>query len=630
MSMRFVLSALACLAVVVHTTDTCQKHTLDFILLAGDTLTAQIEDDIRADLAKIGITVNTRMLEKADFNTAMQQGDFHLCFTESWGPPYDPHSFATGWFRPNNEAHYPALAGMEPPMTMTTLQQMVTDVLKVENANVRQTKWTAILQEMHQQAISNPMWSRREPAVFNRRLSGYMPGAQRFDYPMHQVNVLSGSTSVTVSPGAQTGLFSSTGPMDPHSYRPNEFFISNWIYEGLVSYTHDGVIVPQLASSWVVIDTSNGGQEYRFTLRSGVKFHDGAVCNCAAVKMTFDHVLQPPLNTLNYHGWYHLALYLTSWDCEGEVFVARLPEKYYPFLQELSLIRPLRILSPNCYAAGPTSSPMTDNSCPTKWDEPINMDESKSAVRCKSIQCSAGTGPWKYVDMIGTADATQQMRLSRNDDWWGTQGDITELVVKSYASANDVKAALLGGQLDMVVGTGVLTPEQVREFEQTHSNQFQVVNGPPLMNTIVVMNAAKAPTDDIQLRKVVMHAIDKASIVNQELAGSAMVADSLFPKDAPYCNVDLTPRWDYDFEKATLMNCPAAATASSKDDDTDLGLILGLTLGGAAILLIVIGIACFMFGKKTGYEQIKSSSTNGKTGEPAADVMGEPTNPVVV
>merc|ERR1719389_311593 len=99
------------------------------------------------------------------------------------------------------------------------------------------------------------------------------------------------------------------------------------------------------------------------------------------------------------------------------------------------------------------------------------------------------------------------------------------------------------------------------------------------------MNAAKAPTDDIQLRKVVMHAIDKASIVNQELAGSAMVADSLFPKDAPYCNVDLTPRWDYDIEKAKLMNCPVVTDSSEKDDDDEanLGLILGLCIGIGAL-----------------------------------------------
>merc|ERR1711953_1540558 len=70
-----------------------------------------------------------------------------------------------------------------------------------------------------------------------------------------------------------------------------------------------------------------------------------------------------------------------------------------------------------------------------------------------------------------------------------------------------------------------------------------------------------------------MHAIDKASIVDAELAGSTVVADSLFPKDAPYCNVDLTPRWDYDIEKAKLMNCPtvsAAEVAQLKSEKDDL------------------------------------------------------------
>merc|ERR1719433_171338 len=198
-------------------------------------------------------------------------------------------------------------------MTKAKLQQMVTNLLKTESPAERQTQWTAILQEMHRQAISNPMWSRSMPAVLNRRLSGYKAGPQQFDYPMHQIQVLGGSSSVTVSPGAQTGLFESYGRMDPHSTRPNEFFISNWLYEGLVSYGDDGAMKPQLATSWTVADTSGGGQEWRFTLRSGVKFHDGTDCNCAAVKMNFDHVLQKPLNTGNYHGWYHLPRYLTSW-----------------------------------------------------------------------------------------------------------------------------------------------------------------------------------------------------------------------------------------------------------------------------------------------------------------------------
>jgi nickel transport system substrate-binding protein len=417
--------------------------------------------------------------------------------------------------------------------------------------------------------------------------------------------------------------------MDPHSYRPNEFFISNWIYEGLVSYGYDGQILPQLAQSWTVTTTNSGSQEYRFTLRSGVKFHDGTVCNCYAVKMTFDHVLQNPLNTVNYHGWYHLPLYLTSWECQGEVFVVTMSDEYYPLLQELSLIRPLRVLSPNCYADGSTSSPVTANSCPTKWDPPSNMDGSTSNVRCRSVNCSIGTGPWKYSSKTLRTDGTvEEMRLLKNSNWWGTHGGVTELVVKGYTSADDVKQALLGGQLDMVVGGGVLTPQQVQDFTLfPHFNDFVVSKGPPLLNTIIVMNAAKAPTDNVQLRTTIMHAVNKANIVDVELVGSSVVADSLFPKDAPYCNVDLTPRWDYDIEKARLINCPTVLTADQADDETDTGLIVGLSLGIGIPVLLIIGGFCFCIGKQRGYTQLsnegaKKSPTPSESPTPSGDVVG--------
>ena len=45
---------------------------------------------------------------------------------------------------------------------------------------------------------------------------------------------------MTIAPGAQTGLFQSVGRLDPHSYRPNEFFANNWVYEGLVAYGANG------------------------------------------------------------------------------------------------------------------------------------------------------------------------------------------------------------------------------------------------------------------------------------------------------------------------------------------------------------------------------------------------------
>merc|ERR1719254_465009 len=94
-----------------------------------------------------------------------------------------------------------------------------------------------------------------------------------------------------------------------------------------------------------------------------------------------------------------------------------------------------------------------------------------------------------------------------------------------------------------------------------------------------------------------MHSVDKAKIVADELYGQAQVVDSMFPKAAPNCDVDLTPRWDYDLQKAKLMNCqPEAAD--------DLPLILGLTLGIGIPLLLASAAGCFCFGRRRGYDDL--------------------------
>ena len=130
--------------------------------------------------------------------------------------------------------------------------------------------------------------------MINKRLTGYIPGHQQYDYPAHTLQVLTGSRTVTLAPGAQTGRFSKetgVGRLDPHSYRPNEFFSNNWVYDGLVEYGPQGSIIPSLAESWTVTNIG-AGQKYTFTLRQGVTFHDGEAWNCDAAKINFDHVLR--------------------------------------------------------------------------------------------------------------------------------------------------------------------------------------------------------------------------------------------------------------------------------------------------------------------------------------------------
>ena len=136
-------------------TDCKEQLNVDFIVLQGDATLAALEDDIRTNLEQVGVTVNTRFLAKADLNTAMTSGDFNLCFSETWGPPYDPHTFAASFDTPD-EAYYAALSGLPAPKNQAWIADKVDAVLEEEDESERYTKWSEILTALHEQATEIP------------------------------------------------------------------------------------------------------------------------------------------------------------------------------------------------------------------------------------------------------------------------------------------------------------------------------------------------------------------------------------------------------------------------------------------------------------------------------------------
>ena len=96
-------------------------------------------------------------------------------------------------------------------------------------------------------------------------------------------------TTIVISPSTPSGLFlegNDVGPMNPHSYRPNEFFANDLVFEGLVAAgdlnfpgmdgikgTPDDGVVPSLASSWNIEILQASKMKITFNLAQGVKFH---------------------------------------------------------------------------------------------------------------------------------------------------------------------------------------------------------------------------------------------------------------------------------------------------------------------------------------------------------------------
>jgi len=107
-----------------------------------------------------------------------------------------------------------------------------------------------------------------------------------------------------------------------------------------------------------------------------------------------------------------------------------------------------------------------------------------------------------------------------------------------------------------------------------------------------LLNSQTPPLNDFRVRKAIIHAIDKKRMIDKELGGFLTPVDNLFPRSMPYCDVDLTPHWDYDLEKSMLLSCNLETTSSSSmgQDNTALAVGLGVGLGTLAAVSIVVAL----------------------------------------
>lgn len=562
----------------------CKAASIDFIVQDTNPQMAAVEDDIRKNLEEIGITVNTRFLTQEEYIEAELNGDYHIPFSRTWGAPYDPHSYMSSWAVPAH-VEYSAIGNLEPPLTREALLSKIENVQTELSEQKINAQWREILEDIHDQSIFLPLWGSRIPYVINRRLIGFIPSQQAYSIPVNTIQVASGSMNATIAPGIG-GLFKSTGPINPHQYSPNALWAQDWIYEGLVSYGQDGEIVPALAISWTT-ESAGEGQRATFQLREGVKFHDGTDWNCAAATLNLDHILSDVVRQR--HQWSGVGQYLKSWTCNGDYeLVLETSTPFYPLLQELTYIRPLRFASPSAFAEGLDSNPELHNSCESgdfgsKWDF---LEED---VTCLGLNAPIGTGPFKFVSREVAGDGSDaKVVFQQNEDYWGQTPGIEYLTAIQYGTTDEVEAALMSGELDMAMGIGPLDPKQVQDLKFYHSNQFDVRHSDVIQHFLLVFNGNRAPTDDITVRRAIIHAVDKSTFLENEFAGLEQPVTQLLPRSAPYCNVDLNPKWGYDLEKAQLLNCPkSVSSTSSLSTGAIAGIAIASIVGVGLIGLLV-------------------------------------------
>lgn len=249
--------------------------------------------------------------------------------------------------------------------------------------------------------------------------------------------------------------------------------------ETLVEFDEAGLPLPALAESWSL---SEDGRLWRFTLRPGVLFHDGAPLTPAAVVQALT-IAQGKPGVLD-------KAPIEAMEAEGEgVVTIRLGEPFSPLLAFLAHTS-AQILAPESYAED------------------------------GSVRQILGTGPYR----VTAVEPPQRLLLERFDDYWGEAPAIARTVFLA-AGRGETRALLAESGDAQVVFT--LDPASLQRLAR---NPALEVMAEPLPRVVTLkVNAALEPLADPRARQALSLAIDRAGIAAALLRQPEVAATQLFP-----------------------------------------------------------------------------------------------------
>lgn len=280
------------------------------------------------------------------------------------------------------------------------------------------------------------------------------------------------------------------------------------VFETLTKINSDGSVSPLLAESWEV---SSDLKTYTFRLRKGVQFHNGEPFNAAAVKFSFDRAGGDK-----------------STNKDKRTFASLSTQA----VDEHTLVVTNKDIDPDfLFVLGQaTSSIVEPKSAATNAAKPV------------------GTGPYQLAGWNKGASVT----LAAWPGFRASQGiRIQRAIFRFIPDSAAQVAALLAGDVDVFAR---VTPRSVAQFKSNPG--FQVVVSNSRAKTILAINNARKPLNDVRVRRAIAAAIDRKAVIAGAADGYGVPIGSYYVPTA-FGYVDTTDINPYDVEKAKALMAEA-------------------------------------------------------------------------
>lgn len=271
------------------------------------------------------------------------------------------------------------------------------------------------------------------------------------------------------------------------------------IFEGLVKPNSDGEMIPAVAEKYTL---SEDGTTYTFTLREGVKFHNGQAVTAEDVVYSINRCAAVP---------------------EGQ-------EK--PLVAAFSAVKSVEALDEKTVAVTIAQRDLEFISYMTAAIIPADYENQDTAP--------VGTGPFRFVSRTPQQDFV----MERFEDYWGAPAWLDKVTYKICENADALVMNLNGGSIDLCAH---LTSAQASQLNQS----FQVLEGTMNLVQAIYLNNQAKPFDNQLVRQALCYAIDRQGIMDMVADGhGTAVGSSIYPAFTKYFLPELVDKYPHDVAKA--------------------------------------------------------------------------------
>jgi len=321
---------------------------------------------------------------------------------------------------------------------------------------------------------------------------------------------------------AQQTLVAATNNEPPHlnpaiTTAGNVHTVSESMFNGLVGLDANANPVPELAEKWEIRDN---GKTYVFTLRQGVKWHDGQPFSSADVKFTFEEML------LKYHARTKAGLENTLKAIEtpdANTVIFRFKDPYAPLLRRLDVTE-APILPHHIY----------------QGSDPLNNPANQRPI---------GTGPFKFAEW----QRGQQVVMVKNENYFRPGLPKVDRVVFRFIPNNTAAAAALEkGEVDYLWGVGGADVARLQTVSSVKLEQNPAGAGGSYCINTLVPNLKNPYLKNPRVRQAFYQAINRQFILERLNFGQGRVAQGPIASTLPFFDPKL-PQYPYDPDRANQL-----------------------------------------------------------------------------